>query len=234
MNPKILYRVAARGAGRGWVRAWPGGQGAPLALCCGERALVWALQLQACSTTELGDLATGVTALLSLLAACSLPAASLSLLKSRAAPSSLLPPSDSCCARASPTRTPQRTSPPGCLPGLNLQVDTLLESIPRMFAGTQVMETCAGAALRSAVEALKGGVGGKVRSGPGRCVGFWRGLGQGPNGQGQVAPEGNGSSPSTEPWERGERLVSTPSTPHTTTAIAHTPTRHRLQPLPSS
>ena len=54
-----------------------------------------------------------------------------------------------------------------CLPrprcGKRLQVEALLESIPRMFAATQVMETCAGAAIKSAVEALKGGTGGKVR-----------------------------------------------------------------------
>lgn len=43
-------------------------------------------------------------------------------------------------------------------------VDSLLESIPRMFASNQVLETCAGAALRSAVEALKGGTGGKVHA----------------------------------------------------------------------
>ncbi|GAB4822012.1 hypothetical protein N2152v2_009058 [Parachlorella kessleri] len=43
-------------------------------------------------------------------------------------------------------------------------VEALLDSIPRMFASTQVMETCAGAALRSAIEALKGGAGGKVHA----------------------------------------------------------------------
>ena len=47
-------------------------------------------------------------------------------------------------------------------PAHTVQVEALLESIPGMFANTQVMETCAGAALRSAVEALKGGAGGKV------------------------------------------------------------------------
>lgn len=44
------------------------------------------------------------------------------------------------------------------------QVDTLLETIPKTFAGSQVMETCGGAALRSAVEALKGGEGGRLHA----------------------------------------------------------------------
>lgn len=43
-------------------------------------------------------------------------------------------------------------------------VDALLESIPKMFAGSQVVETCGGAALRSAVEALKGGEGGRLHA----------------------------------------------------------------------
>lgn len=43
-------------------------------------------------------------------------------------------------------------------------VASLLESIPKMFAGSQVQETCGGAALRSAVEALKGGEGGRLHA----------------------------------------------------------------------
>lgn len=43
-------------------------------------------------------------------------------------------------------------------------VGSLLESIPRMFQDTQVMETCGGAALKSAVEALKGGEGGRLHA----------------------------------------------------------------------
>lgn len=41
---------------------------------------------------------------------------------------------------------------------------SLLEFIPRMFASTQCVETCGGAALRSAVEALKGGEGGRLHA----------------------------------------------------------------------
>ena len=36
-----------------------------------------------------------------------------------------------------------------------LQVDGLLESIPKMFASTQVADSCAGAAIQAAVEALQ-------------------------------------------------------------------------------
>lgn len=43
-------------------------------------------------------------------------------------------------------------------------MDTLLESIPKMFAGSQVVESCGGAALRSAVQALKGGEGGRLHA----------------------------------------------------------------------
>ncbi|EFN54381.1 hypothetical protein CHLNCDRAFT_58279 [Chlorella variabilis] len=43
-------------------------------------------------------------------------------------------------------------------------VVSLLESIPKMFAASQVQETCGGAALRSAVEALKGGEGGRLHA----------------------------------------------------------------------
>jgi protein transport protein SEC24 len=46
----------------------------------------------------------------------------------------------------------------------HLQVVYLLESIPRLFAGSQVQETCGGAALRAAVEALAGGEGGRVHA----------------------------------------------------------------------
>ena len=35
------------------------------------------------------------------------------------------------------------------------QVDVLLESIPKMFASTQVADSCAGAAIQAAVEALQ-------------------------------------------------------------------------------
>jgi hypothetical protein len=35
------------------------------------------------------------------------------------------------------------------------QVDTLLESIPKMFASTQVADCCAGAAIQAAIEALQ-------------------------------------------------------------------------------
>lgn len=43
-------------------------------------------------------------------------------------------------------------------------MSNLLESIPRIFADSQVVETCGGAALRSAVEALKGGEGGRLHA----------------------------------------------------------------------
>ncbi|PSC68317.1 transport Sec24-like protein [Micractinium conductrix] len=43
-------------------------------------------------------------------------------------------------------------------------VEALLDSIPRMFAGSQVAESCGGAALRSAVEALSGGEGGRLHA----------------------------------------------------------------------
>lgn len=56
---------------------------------------------------------------------------------------------------------PTKLPPP---PPLHDQVVSLLESIPKMFAGTQVQETCGGAALKSAVEALKGGEGGRLHA----------------------------------------------------------------------
>lgn len=43
-------------------------------------------------------------------------------------------------------------------------VANLLESIPKMFAGGQVSESCGGAALKSAIEALKGGEGGRLHA----------------------------------------------------------------------
>ena len=55
-------------------------------------------------------------------------------------------------------------APPPLLGHPLRQVASLLESIPRMFASTQVVETCGGAALRSAVEALKGGEGGRLHA----------------------------------------------------------------------
>ena len=45
-----------------------------------------------------------------------------------------------------------------------MQVESLLGSIPGMFAGSQVQETCGGAALKSAVEALKGCGGGRLHA----------------------------------------------------------------------
>ena len=55
-----------------------------------------------------------------------------------------------------PTKHAHLSAPP--------QVVSLLESIPKMFAASQVQETCGGAALRSAVEALKGGEGGRLHA----------------------------------------------------------------------
>ena len=54
-------------------------------------------------------------------------------------------------------------SPPPPPPHVT-QVEALLDSIPRMFAGSQVAESCGGAALRSAVEALSGGEGGRLHA----------------------------------------------------------------------
>ena len=64
------------------------------------------------------------------------------------------------------TLSPTYTLPaPPPLPHTHsLQVESLLESIPRMFANSQVQETCGGAALRSAVDALKGGEGGRLHA----------------------------------------------------------------------
>ena len=76
-------------------------------------------------------------------------------------PHTLIPPSSPQHITHSHT-TPLPPAP--CpLPHL-LQVESLLESIPRMFANSQVQETCGGAALRSAVEALKGGQGGRLHA----------------------------------------------------------------------
>ena len=64
------------------------------------------------------------------------------------------------------TLSPTYTLPaPPPLPHTHsLQVESLLESIPRMFANSQVQETCGGAALRSAGDALKGGEGGRLHA----------------------------------------------------------------------
>ncbi len=42
-----------------------------------------------------------------------------------------------------------------CTLRCGMQVETLLDSIPKMFANAVPIESCGGAALKSAIEALK-------------------------------------------------------------------------------